>query len=164
MDARAIKKYTKNFDAWNEIKCLIHVKNTERILIQQGAIWLMNVGVNVGSEVDGKGTDFARPVIVIRRINDSTFYGIPVSSKIVEDFYRIRFKMLREDRIALFSQMRSFDKKRCIRLITILPLDIVELFLIHIQILFTSRNPSSTEMNEGNLDCPKGDSESTISK
>ncbi len=159
------EKYDKDFNNWHNLKSNIQKRNAARVFIQQGAVWLMSVGVNVGSEIDGKGRDFARPVIVIRRINNETFYGISVSSRIVEDFYRVKFNMADQGRIALLSQIRSFDKKRCIRLITILPPETIELILARVRKVFTkAETPQPQNATEGNLDCPKGDSDTSLPK
>lgn len=53
-----------DFNAWNERKKKInnHVKYQHP---KPGEIWWCSIGLNIGSEIYGKGWTYARPVIVI---------------------------------------------------------------------------------------------------
>lgn len=57
--------YQKLFDVWNSIK----KKTDNRHLdfnVRAGDIWWMIQGVNIGSEIDGKGKSFTRPCLVLK--------------------------------------------------------------------------------------------------
>ncbi len=102
----------KNFSDWNKRKIKIdgligfqHPKEKE--------IWLCSVGVNVGSEVYGKGADYTRPVLVINAEGSESFIGIPLTSNIKSRKYACIIKT--DDGLlhtALIYQIRSFDKRR----------------------------------------------------
>ena len=54
----------KDFYAWNEKKiCLDQSKKYRHPREQE--IWWCSIGLNVGTEIYGKGEDFARPVLII---------------------------------------------------------------------------------------------------
>lgn len=42
-------------------------------------IWWVALGVNIGVEIDGKGKDYARPVVVVSKFNENAFFIIPLS-------------------------------------------------------------------------------------
>ena len=55
----------KDFDKWNERKKALN--DRERILFNPREIWWCSFGVNIGSEQDGSGDNFERPVIIIKK-------------------------------------------------------------------------------------------------
>lgn len=57
----------KNFDQRNELKKNIHRKRS-KFYIKHREIRYAHVGVNVGFEEDGKGSDFKRPVLVLKKV------------------------------------------------------------------------------------------------
>jgi mRNA-degrading endonuclease toxin of MazEF toxin-antitoxin module len=109
-----ISEYRKDFEKWNVTKQRIDVRPTTAF-IQEGAIWLASIGVNVGFELDGKGNDFVRPVLIIKKINHETCIGIPITSKKRESAYRVDIELLGRTDQAVISHVRSFDRKRLLR-------------------------------------------------
>jgi mRNA-degrading endonuclease toxin of MazEF toxin-antitoxin module len=109
-----IPEYRKDFEKWNIAKQKIDVYPTTAF-IQESAIWLASIGVNVGFEMDGKGNDFVRPILIIKKINHETCIGIPITSKKKESAYRVDIDILGEAYQAVISQVRSFDRKRLLR-------------------------------------------------
>jgi mRNA interferase MazF len=109
-------EYTKDFDMWNMKKKKIN-DDSGIAFIQTSAIWLASIGVNVGSEIDGKDDDFARPVVIVKKVSPNIFIGVPATSKIVEMPYRSSISILDKNGQAICSQIRSFDRKRLIRYI-----------------------------------------------
>jgi N-acylneuraminate cytidylyltransferase len=98
------------YDRWNSLKK--QIENKKAIQFNQRDILFISMGQNIGFEQYGKGEDFLRPVVVIKKFNKNLFLGVPLSSKIKEGyfFHNITFK----DRInsALLLQLRVFDSKR----------------------------------------------------
>ncbi|OGI78106.1 hypothetical protein A3C57_01795 [Candidatus Nomurabacteria bacterium RIFCSPHIGHO2_02_FULL_33_12] len=102
----------KNFDAWNNKKIKIHNNETYNHP-QEKEIWWCSIGMNIGSEVYGKGDDYTRPVLVINAEGSESFIGIPLTSKVKNKKYSCIIKT--DDNIlhtALVYQIRSFDKRR----------------------------------------------------
>ena len=101
----------KNFYDWNNIK-----KDTGLYEINKNfserEIWFIKMGLNVGFEQDGKGEEYLRPVLVLKKFNKNIFLGIPLT-KIEKDlpFYHT-FQFKGENSTAILSQVRLFDTKR----------------------------------------------------
>lgn len=73
--------YFKDFDKWNEVKKKVH--NEERkINIRAGEIRWVSFGVNVGSEIDGKGLSFTRPALILHVIGSHLALILPMSTKV----------------------------------------------------------------------------------
>ncbi len=104
----------KDFDSWNVKK-----KNIDKNQLFQhpktGEIWWCRVGINVGSEIYGKGIDYVRPVLIINDEGDEGFIGVPLTSKIKNRKYAC---IIMEDdgtlATALVYQIKSFDKRRLV--------------------------------------------------
>lgn len=101
-------------DKWNIVKKDIDKQNLKKQVEIQRIYWV-SIGQNVGSEVFGKGKDFARPVLVVKIFYNHTFLGIPRTSKTQNKRGKLYFKFKdSKDRlqVALLGQMRTFDTKR----------------------------------------------------
>jgi mRNA interferase MazF len=103
----------KNYDEWNVLKKKIsHNRNSNHPKIRE--IWWINLGLNIGSEIYGKGSKYLRPVLVVKA-NDTNFIGFPLSSKIRKDSGRVTLKTndLRYHSVVM-NQVKVFDNKRLI--------------------------------------------------
>lgn len=72
-----------NFDEWNEVKKAIN-SDTKPKSPHKGKIYWISIGQNIGCEIYGKGDNFARPVLVLSKIQIGyidSFVGVPLSSK-----------------------------------------------------------------------------------
>lgn len=102
----------KDFEGWNEEK--IKVDNAERqIFFHEREVWWCRLGVNVGYEQDGKGTNFARPIVVFKKFNNELCWAIALTSKMKKGKFYIPLD-LRDGivRVAVISQLRLVDAKR----------------------------------------------------
>jgi mRNA interferase MazF len=73
--------YNKEFDEWNDIKKNIDAHTHKPPLFNDREIWWCTFGVNVGSEVCGKNVFFRRPVLIIKKLSQTSFIGVPLSTK-----------------------------------------------------------------------------------
>lgn len=108
----------EKFDNWNRVK-----KNTERarerkLTIKPRDIYWAKIGKNIGSEEYGKNENFARPIIIIRRLTHDLFIGIPLTSTIKDDSdyfhgfeYSNRSNGLTHN-TAMILQLRTYSIKR----------------------------------------------------
>jgi hypothetical protein len=64
----------KDFDGWNKLKKAIDASDDQRLYFHEGDIWWVRLGVNVGYEIDGKQREFSRPVVVLRKYNQYSFW------------------------------------------------------------------------------------------
>ena len=102
----------KNFNSWNERKIKLDA-NIAFLHPKEREIWWCSIGVNVGSEVYGKGESYTRPVLVINAEGSESFVGIPLTSNIKSKKYACIIKT--DDNTlhtALIYQVRNFDKRR----------------------------------------------------
>ena len=56
----------EQFDEWNEIKKNTHLRNNI-VGYKEREIFWTRIGYNIGSEEYGKGNEFQRPVIIIKK-------------------------------------------------------------------------------------------------
>lgn len=100
----------KRFDIWNEIKKAVEEKARGRF--SEGDIWMANLGENIGVEEVGKGDQFLRPIIVIKKFNSEFGIGIPLSTTDKEGVHYFKFQFQQKTSNALLSQIKSIDAKR----------------------------------------------------
>ena len=74
------KNGKKDFKGWMAVKEKTHYNKSQRSF-KTGDIWWCKIGENVGSEICGKGENFMRPVLIIKKLSKENFIGIPLTSK-----------------------------------------------------------------------------------
>ena len=74
--------YKKDFDSWNKTKKRVNTELHQRQFIRPGEIRWAALGVNVGSEMDGTGESFTRPVVVIHITGTHLAMVTPLSTKV----------------------------------------------------------------------------------
>ncbi len=101
----------KDFDKWCKQKKKIGSGSIGRNFSER-EVWVIKMGLNVGYEQDGKGDEYLRPVVVLKKFNKRVFLGIPLT-KTEKDlpFYYI-FEFKNKKSTAILSQVRLFDTKR----------------------------------------------------
>lgn len=111
-----MSEYVKDFDTWNKKKKETDAKLSDRNLyIHEREVWWSSIGVNVGSEVDGKNENFERPVLVAKVISGGGFMGIPLTTKQKGHRYEVSVQHERGTVYANVSQLRFFSAKRLLR-------------------------------------------------
>lgn len=101
----------KDFDNWNNKKKeLEEVK--DKFLFKQADVWWCSVGLNIRTESCGKGEDYQRPVLVLKKLSSETFIGIPLSTKNKIGTWFIDITIHGEKRWALLYQIRMFHANR----------------------------------------------------
>lgn len=102
-----------NYDEWNEVKKNTS-KSTEKA-VKVGKVYWVRLGLNIGSEVYGKGENYVRPVLVLKLIYKNSFIGVPLSTKTKDNSFPYFYSFYTKNndiRTALLSQLRLFDTKR----------------------------------------------------
>jgi len=102
----------KNFDTWNELKK--EIDERENIIqFKEREIYWARIGENVGFEQNGKGAEFSRPVLIVKKLNKQLFFGVPLSTTLRKGSYFYNFAF-RDDMqsSALLVQAKVFDVKR----------------------------------------------------
>jgi len=104
--------YTKDFETWHKDKQGIDQRRKLKPFKEMD-IWWASLGVNVGHEIDGKNHKFERPVLVIKKINRSTAYVVPLTSTVrPKDSNFVTFQVNGETKSANISQVRMIDIRR----------------------------------------------------
>jgi hypothetical protein len=106
----------KKFDNWNEVKKKTN-DNKRKLGIKPRDIFWAKIGQNIGSEEYGKNDNFARPVIIVRKLTHDLFIGIPLTSTIKDNDYFHSFKYINKsngltENSAMILQFRTFSIKR----------------------------------------------------
>jgi mRNA-degrading endonuclease toxin of MazEF toxin-antitoxin module len=98
-----------------------HHTDAPRPFYHAREVWWCTLGLNVGNEVDGTGSDHDRPVVVIRPFNAQTFFGVALTGHQRTGRYYFPLGII-DDREAAanLSQVRLLDTKRLIRKIGML--------------------------------------------
>jgi len=108
-------EYIKDFDDWISVKKQIH--NDERpSFAKSGDVRWASVGVNVGSEIDGKGKgSHTRPVLVLDIVGKHLALVIPFSTKMHDRAGYVRFPVTEKEMALCVHQMRVVSQKRLLK-------------------------------------------------
>lgn len=132
-----MSEYVKAFDAWNERKKETDAKFPDRSLyIHEREVWWSSVGVNVGSEIDGKNENFERPVLVAKVISGGGFFGIPLTTKPKGHRYEVAVQHSKGMTFANVSQLRFFSAKRLLRKVGVVDRENFESVMSRVRALF----------------------------
>ena len=106
----------KKYDQWNEVKKTV-TKNNIKLGIKPREIFWTKIGQNIGSEEYGKGKNFARPVIVIRKLTSNLFLGVPTTTNTKNNdyFHKFSYNSKQDGLIevsAMIIQVKVFSTKR----------------------------------------------------
>lgn len=63
------------FDNWNNAKKKTHYKENN-VGFKEREIFWARIGQNIGAEEFGKGNEFQRPILIIRKLTAHIFIGI----------------------------------------------------------------------------------------
>jgi mRNA interferase MazF len=105
----------KDFFGWMKIKKQVH-ERTRAPYFGVGQIWWCSLGVNVGTEQDGKGTRYLRPVVVLTKFNEHSCVVVPVTGRERSGRYYIALgDVTGRPSSAILSQLRLIDSKRLLQ-------------------------------------------------
>lgn len=107
--------HTKDFDAWNQDKKRIEAQPQSSLYIKTREVWWTSVGVNVGTEIDGKNNNFERPVMILRKLGREQFIGIPLTSRSKHGVFYLPVSYSGNNGTACISQIRVLNTKRLLR-------------------------------------------------
>lgn len=105
-------EHIKDFDNWNKVQKKLNSKNQFKHF-KKREIWWASIGVNVGVEIDGKHNFFEHPVLVIKKINATSAFVIPLTNTVRENDERyVTYKIKGEKHSAVISQAQMMDTRR----------------------------------------------------
>ncbi len=106
-----IHQFIKNFSLWAILKPKLDNKLSTILIKERDIVWC-SIGENIGDEESGKGDLFLRPVLVIRKFNSNLFFVTPLTTKIKDNPYYVKYTLHGIEYSAMISQIRVIDRKR----------------------------------------------------
>ncbi len=103
--------YIKDFDSWNEMQKHLN-SNDMNVNIRAGEVRWVAFGVNIGSEIDGKGKSFTRPALIIHVIGSNLALVVPLSTKVKEMVGYIPFEFQGKIVSLCVHQSKTISQKR----------------------------------------------------
>ena len=110
----------KDFKGWIKVKEKLHFRG-HLCAIKNGDIWWCGFGENVGAEINGKTSTFARPVLVLKKLSQYNFIGIPLTSKEHSGTWYVNFVFQDKKQVAFIAQVRNMSVSRLYNKIGVLP-------------------------------------------
>ncbi|MFM2381569.1 MAG: hypothetical protein RLZZ76_336 [Candidatus Parcubacteria bacterium] len=108
--------HKKDFDGWNiEKKHLNALVPKHFLYIHEREVWWTAIGINVGTEMDGKNQKLERPVLIVRKLGKEQFLGIPLTSQAKEGVFYIPIHYNERTGTACISQVRVLSINRLLR-------------------------------------------------
>ena len=109
-----MKHAKKDFDGWNENKKEINSKDME-LFFHEREVWWCKLGINIGFEQDGKNSQYARPVVILKKYGMNACLTVPLTTRDKDDKYHLDLGLINDKTArAILSQIRFLDKKRLI--------------------------------------------------
>lgn len=96
---------------WNKQKININ-RNKNRLFFHEREVWFISLGLNIGFEQNGKGNNFLRPVLVLKKFSKDLLLIIPLSTAQKTGKYYYSIKVRNVENVVLLSQIRLIDSKR----------------------------------------------------
>lgn len=122
------KSIARDFVKWIKVKVKLQLSDENLVSYKKREIWWASVGLNLGSEQNGKQEQFHRPVLVLRKFGHKLFLAIPLTSKDKPHKFRLKIgyreyyenatgMLCYRDKsgILVLNQIRSMSSKRLIR-------------------------------------------------
>lgn len=113
----------KEFDKWNEEKKRADAEHPRLYTVRE--MWWCRLGVNIGTEQDGRGTLFLRPAIILRGFGPDACLIVPLTTSVREHPLRVSVgKVDGRTARANLSQLRIIDTRRLVEKIGFLESEI----------------------------------------
>lgn len=102
----------KSFDIWNEKKKEMENLGILEFTPRAREIWWCSLGLNLGSEQDGVGENFERPIVILRKLSSTTFIVLPLSTKRKMEDFQYEFTINGVLGYVLLDQIKVVDIRR----------------------------------------------------
>lgn len=104
--------YTKDFESWSKLKQKIEKNIHVPPVVREGEFWWASIGVNIGSEMDGKSGEFTRPVFIIKKLPNKTFLVAPATTAKREGYLYFKTKFDNFESVLSLNQIKIISYKR----------------------------------------------------
>ena len=102
----------KRFLEWFGLKEKLDNRGHQPPLVSVRDIWWANLGENIGSEINGKGTKFSRPVLILKKLSHGFYLVAPTSTKQHEGSWYVHTTLQGIDEYVCLHQIRTIDYRR----------------------------------------------------
>lgn len=106
------KSLIKRFLEWIGLKAKIHNNKSTPPFFKEGEIWWCYFGENVGTEMNGKGDSFTRPILVYKKYDKYSFFALPLTTKHKNGSWYFTFVHNNKKQTVVLSQGRTISFKR----------------------------------------------------
>ena len=106
-----MREMFKDFWKWHKKKEQIN-NIAEAPLFHEREIWFCHLGNNVGTEEDGSGKDFLRPILILRKYNKDALTVVPLTRRRKDTEHYYSFETSDGKSTAILSQTRLVDARR----------------------------------------------------
>ena len=103
----------KDYTEWHTVKSTLQHRNPPTF--GEREIWWCHLGLNIGTETDGKGNAYQRPVVIIKKFNRRSLMAVPLTTQIKDFPYHFHFNFHSKPQCAILSQMKKLDSLRLIK-------------------------------------------------
>lgn len=102
----------KRFLEWIGLKEKLHENKAIPPLFKEGEIWWCYLGENIGNEMNGKNTQFSRPIFVLKKYDKYSFLGLPLTTKLKKGTWYVEINFVGIKQTVVLSQSRTLDYRR----------------------------------------------------
>lgn len=103
--------FVEKLRAWFKVKLRLKTNQVYRS-VNEGEVWWCHVGENVGIEINGKNEDFTRPVLILNKLSNLGFLGVPLTSQKHFGSWYVPFVFKDKQQCAVLSQIKVFSVYR----------------------------------------------------
>ena len=101
----------KDFDRWNEVKKQTNLGQPRFYTVRE--IWWCRLGLNIGTEQDGKGDWYARPCVILKGFGPDACLVVPLTTSLRQHTLRLTVGLIEGSQArANLSQIRVVDTRR----------------------------------------------------
>lgn len=104
----------KALNSWH-LKLLILLDTKERLDSHEREIWWIKLGQNIGWEQNGKGDEFLRPALIVRKFHSDLMWAVPVTRTIRSGNYFHTLKATKCKGQLILPQMKPIDSVRLVK-------------------------------------------------
>ncbi|MFA6404973.1 MAG: type II toxin-antitoxin system PemK/MazF family toxin [Candidatus Paceibacterota bacterium] len=110
---------------WHKVKDGL-IKSDKKVYFHEREVWWCSIGRNIGFEQNGKGEEFTRPIIIVKRLSLDTCLIVPLTtSKKRKNLFPLgNLVDEKEETYAMVEQIRLIDAKRLGKKVGVLNSDI----------------------------------------
>ncbi len=103
----------KDYEKWNNLKKKLDAKAKNTMpLVKPREIWWCHIGINIGSEIFGKGDSFTRPILIMKVYPNWTFLAAPLTSTESKHKNQVPSEFKGNEGSVRLDQLRMFDARR----------------------------------------------------